>query len=282
MWGGHLTFPTPMLWAMGFLYLFLIGGITGIILASPALDFNVQDTYFVVAHFHNTLIGGTVFAIFAGDLLLVPEDDRPAPVRTPGPAALLAVGRRLHADVRAAVPARACWGCRDGSPTTTRATRLVGAQRRCRRSDRSSSALGRASRSWWRSGRRCAGPPTPPTIRGVATPWSGRRRRRHRPTTSPASRGSAPIDRCSMRARRRRHRPRTMVERAIHEASIRRGGPVRPAGHLRPRGRGRLLVPDLRDRRARSCSSGSEWHRRSPRSRCGRTPPRSALQAGLP
>ena len=50
MWGGDLTFPTPMLWAMGFLYLFLIGGITGIILASPALDFNVQDTYFVVAH----------------------------------------------------------------------------------------------------------------------------------------------------------------------------------------------------------------------------------------
>ena len=73
MWGGHLTFPTPMLWAMGFLYLFLIGGITGIILASPALDFHVQDTYFVVAHFHNVLIGGTVFAIFAATYYWFPK-----------------------------------------------------------------------------------------------------------------------------------------------------------------------------------------------------------------
>jgi hypothetical protein len=73
MWGGHLTFETPMLWALGFLYLFLIGGITGIILASPALDFNVQDTYFVVAHFHNTLIGGTVFAIFAATYYWFPK-----------------------------------------------------------------------------------------------------------------------------------------------------------------------------------------------------------------
>ena len=66
MWRGHLTFETPMLWAVGFLYLFLLGGITGIIVASPALDYHLQDTYFVVAHFHNTLIGGSVFAIFAG------------------------------------------------------------------------------------------------------------------------------------------------------------------------------------------------------------------------
>jgi cytochrome c oxidase subunit 1 len=66
MWRGQLTFETPMLWAIGFLYLFLLGGITGIIVASPALDFHLQDTYFVVAHFHNTLIGGSVFAIFAG------------------------------------------------------------------------------------------------------------------------------------------------------------------------------------------------------------------------
>jgi cytochrome c oxidase subunit 1 len=65
MWRGHLTFETPMLWAIGFLYLFLLGGITGIIVASPPLDFHLQDTYFVVAHFHNTLVGGSVFAIFA-------------------------------------------------------------------------------------------------------------------------------------------------------------------------------------------------------------------------
>ena len=53
-------------------------------LASPPLDFHAQDTYFVVAHIHNMLIGGTVFAVFAGDLLLVPEDDGPAAVRALG------------------------------------------------------------------------------------------------------------------------------------------------------------------------------------------------------
>jgi cytochrome c oxidase subunit I len=66
MWRGHISIETPMLWAIGFLYLFLLGGITGIIVASPALDYHLTDTYFVVAHFHNTLIGGSIFAIFAG------------------------------------------------------------------------------------------------------------------------------------------------------------------------------------------------------------------------
>jgi cytochrome c oxidase subunit 1 len=66
MWRGRLTFPTPMLWCLGFLYMFVIGGITGVIVASPPLDFHLQDTYFVVAHLHNVLIGGTVFAMFAG------------------------------------------------------------------------------------------------------------------------------------------------------------------------------------------------------------------------
>jgi cytochrome c oxidase subunit 1 len=66
MWRGQLSFEAPMLWAIGFLYLFLLGGISGVMVASPPLDFHFQDTYFVVAHFHNVLIGGSVFAIFAG------------------------------------------------------------------------------------------------------------------------------------------------------------------------------------------------------------------------
>ena len=66
MWGGSITFATPMVWAMGFLTTFLFGGLTGVILASPPLDFNVSDTYFVVAHFHYVLFGTVVFAMFAG------------------------------------------------------------------------------------------------------------------------------------------------------------------------------------------------------------------------
>jgi cytochrome c oxidase subunit 1 len=66
MWRGQLSFEAPMLWSIGFLYLFLLGGISGVMVASPPLDFHFQDTYFVVAHFHNVLIGGSVFAIFAG------------------------------------------------------------------------------------------------------------------------------------------------------------------------------------------------------------------------
>ena len=66
LWGGSLTFETPMMWALGFLVTFLFGGLTGVVLASPALDFHVSDTYFVVAHFHYTVFGTVVFAMFAG------------------------------------------------------------------------------------------------------------------------------------------------------------------------------------------------------------------------
>jgi cytochrome c oxidase subunit 1 len=70
---GQITFEAPMLWCLGFIYLFLFGGITGIILGSPPLDFHFHDTYFVVAHFHNVLVGGTVFALFAGMYFWFPK-----------------------------------------------------------------------------------------------------------------------------------------------------------------------------------------------------------------
>ena len=66
MWGGSLTFETPMLWALGFLVTFLFGGLTGIILSSPPLDFHLSDSYFVVAHFHYVVFGTVVFAMFGG------------------------------------------------------------------------------------------------------------------------------------------------------------------------------------------------------------------------
>ena len=66
LWRGSLSFDTPLLWALGFLVTFLFGGLTGIILSAPPLDFSVSDSYFVVAHFHYVVFGTVVFAMFGG------------------------------------------------------------------------------------------------------------------------------------------------------------------------------------------------------------------------
>ncbi|MBO2457678.1 aa3-type cytochrome oxidase subunit I [Actinomadura violacea] len=66
MWKGEISLETPMLWAIGFLVTFLFGGLTGVILASPAMDFHLTDSFFVVAHMHYVLFGTVVFAMFGG------------------------------------------------------------------------------------------------------------------------------------------------------------------------------------------------------------------------
>ncbi|MBX3087124.1 MAG: cytochrome c oxidase subunit I [Cryobacterium sp.] len=66
MWRGSITFEAAMIWALGFMVTFLFGGLTGVIIASPPLDFHVSDTYFIVAHFHYTVFGTVVFAMFSG------------------------------------------------------------------------------------------------------------------------------------------------------------------------------------------------------------------------
>ena len=73
MWKGHITWDTPMIWAMGFMGTFLFGGMTGIMLAAPALDFQLAESYFLIAHFHYTIFGTVVFSAFAGVYFWFPK-----------------------------------------------------------------------------------------------------------------------------------------------------------------------------------------------------------------
>ena len=107
--GGRLRFPTPMLFALAFLPQFLIGGLTGIIVATPALDYQLTDSYFIVAHWHYTLAAGSSVRPLRGHLLLVPEDHRPQAARGARQGPLLALARRHQPDLPADVLARRAW-----------------------------------------------------------------------------------------------------------------------------------------------------------------------------
>ena len=116
MWRGSLTYETPMLWSIGFLVTFLFGGLTGMILASPPLDWPVSDTYFVVAHFHYVVFGTVVFAMFGGLLLLVAQADRTDARRAARQDPLLDAVLRVPPDV----PDPALAGCGRHAPPLRR------------------------------------------------------------------------------------------------------------------------------------------------------------------
>jgi cytochrome c oxidase subunit 1 len=73
MWKGSMTFETPMLFAIGFIFVFSMGGFTGLVLAITPIDIQLQDTYYVVAHFHYVLVAGSLFAIFGGIYYWLPK-----------------------------------------------------------------------------------------------------------------------------------------------------------------------------------------------------------------
>ena len=89
MMGGSIRFTTAMLFATAFLLEFTIGGLSGVAFAVVPVDWQITDTYFVVAHFHYVFFGGTAFALSGGRLLLVSQDDRPDDGRNPGQVAFL-------------------------------------------------------------------------------------------------------------------------------------------------------------------------------------------------
>jgi cytochrome c oxidase subunit I len=73
MWKGALTFETPMLFALGFLFVFIIGGLTGVILAVVPVDIQLHQSYYIVAHFHYTMVAGSLFGLFAGTYYWLPK-----------------------------------------------------------------------------------------------------------------------------------------------------------------------------------------------------------------
>ncbi len=102
MWQGAIRLTTPMLFSLGFLFNFLFGGVTGMMVASPPIDFHAEDSYFLVSHFHYVLGGGSMFAIFGAIFFWFPEGLRRQAERAHGQGNVLVDVRRLQRDVLSA------------------------------------------------------------------------------------------------------------------------------------------------------------------------------------
>ena len=123
MWEGRIHFTTPMLWAVGFVAMFLIGGLSGIYLGTVPIDVHASDTYYIVAHIHYVLYGGSVFTIFAGVYYWFPKMTGPHVLGEARQVALLADLHRLQRDVLPDALDSVSRASRGAPPTTCRSSR---------------------------------------------------------------------------------------------------------------------------------------------------------------
>ena len=172
-----------MLFALGFVALFTIGGLSGIFLAAFPFDWQAHDSYFVVAHLHYVLFGGSMFGIFARALLLVAQDLRAHARRAAREVAFLAALHRLQPRVLPAAHARSRWECRGGSTRTARRSwetyNLISTIGAFVMGGRDARVRGQRDLDEEPAGRA-----RPATTRGSATRSSGTRPRPRRRTTS--------------------------------------------------------------------------------------------------
>ena len=193
MWGGSIEFRTPMLWAIGLIFLFTVGGVTGVVLANAGVDRSMHDTYYVVAHFHYVLSLGAVFAVFAGWYYWFPKITGYMYYETIGKLHFwIDLHRRQHRLLPAALPRP----CRHAAPhrrLSGRLCRLEPASRRSAPTSRRSASLiffFGVVQAFARKEKAADNP------WGRARPrWNGRCRRRRRSISSTSCRGSSDSDR---------------------------------------------------------------------------------------